>query len=262
LLRGFFKPLIFKVFMRISIATIFPEIFDSYLRESIMGRALQKGLVKVDLHNIRHYAKDRHRTVDDTPYGGGPGMVMKPDVLASAVEDMKSDGIETFIIMPTPEGERFDQKMAEELSAEKRRLLFLCGRYEGVDERVKEVLVDKEVSTGDYVITGGELAALVIIDAVVRLLPGVVGDEESLKEESFSWGILDYPHYTRPTEWRGLKVPEVLLSGNHGQIRDWRRKEALRRTLKRRHDLLNEALLNERDRKMISEIKEEEDGLR
>jgi tRNA (guanine37-N1)-methyltransferase len=248
--------------MHISVATIFPEIFRSYLGESIMGRAVQKGIIKVDIHDIRDYTEDRHRTVDDTPYGGGPGMVMKPDVIAAALEDIKSDGIETLTIMPTPEGRQFNQHMADEMSKTKKRLLFLCGRYEGVDERIKRVFVDEEISVGDYVLTGGELPALVIIDAVVRLLPGVVGDEESLKEESFSWGLLDYPHYTRPPEWRGIRVPEVLLSGNHKKIREWRRKEALRRTMKKRPDLLDKAAFDGADRKMISEIKEEEDGLR
>jgi tRNA (guanine37-N1)-methyltransferase len=248
--------------MRIAVATIFPGIFDSYLNESIIGRALGKGMIEVRVHDVRDYAADRHRTVDDAPYGGGPGMVMKPEPLAGAVEDIKSDGLDTFTIMPTPQGRPFTQGMAEELSRERRRLLFLCGRYEGIDERVREALVDEEVSVGDYVLTGGELPALVIIDAVVRLLPGVVGDGESLKEESFTWGVLDYPHYTRPPEWRGLSVPEVLLSGDHARIRDWRRKEALRRTRKRRPDLLSRVRLSEFDGKMISEIQEEEDGLR
>jgi|Deesub1362A_J573_1020465.scaffolds.fasta_scaffold00027_125 tRNA (guanine37-N1)-methyltransferase len=246
--------------MHIAVITIFPEIFKAYLNESIMKKALNKEIVKIDIHNLRDFTSDKHKTVDDYPYGGGPGMVMKPEPLSNAIRHIKSDGIDTLTIMLTPQGRLFTQKVAEELSAEKRRLLLICGRYEGIDERIRETLVDDEISIGDYVLTGGELPALVIIDAVVRLLPGAVGDENSLREESFSWGILDYPHYTRPPEWQGLKVPEVLLSGNHKQIALWRRKEALKRTLKRRPDLIEKARLSEEDYKLISEIKEENDG--
>ncbi|GAB4389790.1 MAG: tRNA (guanosine(37)-N1)-methyltransferase TrmD [Thermodesulfovibrionales bacterium] len=244
--------------MRIAAITIFPEIFRAYMGESIMKRALEKGLVRLDAVNPRDFAADRHRTVDDCPYGGGPGMVMKPEPLAAAIESVKADGVDTLTIMLTPQGRPFNQRVAEELSRERRRLLFVCGRYEAMDDRVREAFADDEISTGDYVLTGGELPALVIIDAVVRLLPGVLGDEESLREESFSWGILDYPHYTRPPEWRGTRVPEVLLSGNHAEIARWRRKEALRRTLRRRPDLLELASLSEEDRKLIRIIKEEE----
>lgn len=247
--------------MHVSIVTIFPEVFDAYLGVSLMGKAREKGILRADIHDLRDFASDRHRTVDDAPYGGGPGMVMKPDPIAAALEHIKSDGQDTRTIVVTPQGRPFRQETAEELSRETRRLLFLCGRYEGMDERVIECLVDDEYSIGDYVMTGGELAALVIIDAAVRLLPGVVGDEGSLAEESFSWGILDYPHYTRPPEWMGRKVPEALLSGNHREIRLWRRKEALRRTLRRRPDLLEKTALSEEDLRLISEIKEEEDGL-
>jgi tRNA (guanine37-N1)-methyltransferase len=247
--------------MHVSIVTIFPEVFDAYLGVSLIGKARERGILRVDIHDLRDFAADRHRTVDDTPYGGGPGMVMKPEPIAGALEHIKSDGEETRTIAVTPQGRPFRQETAEELSRETRRLLFLCGRYEGIDERVIEELVDDEYSIGDYVMTGGELAALVIIDAAVRLLPGVVGDEGSLAEESFSWGILDYPHYTRPPEWKGLKVPEALLSGNHREIELWRRKEALRRTLRRRPDLLKKAALSEEDLRLISAIKEEEDGL-
>jgi tRNA (guanine37-N1)-methyltransferase len=246
--------------MQISVITIFPEIFTSYLNESIMKRARDKGIIRLDVHNLRDFSEDRHRTVDDCPYGGGPGMVMKPEPLSRAVEHVKSDGVDTLTIMLTPQGRIFNQRVAEELSRERRRLLFLCGRYEGIDDRIRRLYADEELSIGDYVLTGGELPALVIIDAAVRLVPGVVGEEESLREESFTWGILDYPHYTRPPEWRGLRVPEVLLSGNHKLIARWRRREALQRTLRRRPDLLEKATLTEEDRRLISEIKEEADG--
>lgn len=245
--------------MHIAAITIFPEIFNAYLNESIMKRAADRG-VRIDVHNLRDFAKDRHRTVDDYPYGGGPGMVMKPEPLSNAIGHVKSDGVDTLTIMLTPQGRLFNQEIAEELSGEKRRLLFLCGRYEGIDDRIRDAFVDEEFSIGDYVLTGGELPALVIIDAVVRLLPGVLGDEQSVREESFSWGILDYPHYTRPPEWHGLSVPDVLLSGNHRQIALWRRKEALRRTLKRRPDLIGKAFFSDDDLRLISEIEEEEDG--
>lgn len=243
--------------MDLSVVSIFPEIFHAYLNKGIVGKAQKKGIINVDVLDLRDFTRDRHRTVDDVPYGGGPGMVMKPEPFEEAVQYIKANGAETLTIMVTPGGEPFDQRTAERLSEETRRLLFLCGRYEGIDERVREAFVDEDISVGDYVLTGGELPALVIIDAVVRLLPGVVGDEASLKEESFSWGILDYPHYTRPPEWRGLRVPEVLLSGNHREIERFRRKEALRRTLKRRPDLLEKVPLSEEDRKLISDIKEE-----
>ena len=244
--------------MRCEIITIFPSIFNAYLSESILKRAVEKGLVEVKVHQLRDYTPDKHRTVDDYPYGGGPGMVMKPEPFFSAVKSIKADGIETLTIMMSPQGKPFKQTMALELSKEKKRLLFLCGRYEAIDERVRDLLVDREVSIGDYVLTGGELPALVIIDSIVRLLPGALGDEYSVKEESFSWGILDYPHYTRPPEFEGMKVPDTLLSGNHKQILLWRRKEALRRTLLRRPELVQRALLTDEDYRLLSEIKEEE----
>lgn len=243
--------------MRCEIITIFPEIFKAYFAEGILKRAIEKGLVETRVHNLRDYTTDRHKTVDDYSYGGGPGMVMKPEPFFKALQSINSDGIETCTIMLTPRGKTFDQDMAVSLSAEKRRLLFICGRYEGIDERVSEGLVDMEVSTGDYILTGGELPALVIIDSVVRLLLGALGDEHSVDEESFSWGLLDYPHYTRPSEYQGMKVPEVLLSGNHKDITVWRRKEALRATLNRRPELFQKASLSEEDHKLISEIKEE-----
>jgi tRNA (guanine37-N1)-methyltransferase len=247
--------------MDFSVITIFPDIIRTYLDESIVGKAREKGIVNVDVLDLRDFTEDRHRTVDDTPYGGGPGMVMKPEPIAAAVDSVRSDGIDTLTVMVTPQGRLFSQTVAEELAGKRQRLLLICGRYEGIDDRVAGALVDDEISIGDYVLTGGELPALVIIDAVVRLLPGVLGDEASLEEESFSWGILDYPHYTRPLEWRGMRVPDVLLSGNHGRIGSFRRKEALRRTLLRRPDLVAGAALSAEDDRLIREIKEEEDGL-
>ena len=243
--------------MKYDIITIFPEIFHAYLSESILKRALQKGLIEVKVHNLRDYTKDKHRTVDDSPYGGGAGMVMKPEPFFTTVETLYPDVTKRRVIMLSPAGKKFDQDKAMELSKERRRILFLCGRYEAIDERVKKALVDDEVSIGDYILTGGELPALVIIDAVTRLIPGVLGDEHSAETESFSWGILDYPHYTRPPVFRDLVVPEVLLSGNHKDILRWRRKEALRRTLERRPDLLEKSILSDDDYRLIREIKEE-----
>lgn len=244
--------------MNCSIITIFPEIFYAYLNESIMKRAVRKGLLDVAIHNLRDYTTDKHRTVDDYPYGGGAGMVMKPEPFFKAVETICPDPSSRRVIMLSPAGKRFEQQMAVELSNESKNLVFLCGRYEAIDERVRTALVDDEISAGDYVLTGGELPALVIIDAVARLLPGVLGDEHSAEVESFSWGILDYPHYTRPPEFRNLKAPETLLSGHHKDIERWRRKEALRRTLMNRPDLLEKASLSDIDYKLIKEIKEEE----
>lgn len=245
--------------MRCEIITIFPDIFHAYFSESIVKRAIQRGIIEVRVHNLREYASDRHRTVDDYPYGGGSGMVMKPEPFFKAIESIKADGIETGTILVTPRGRLFDQEMAMALSRETRRLLFLSGRYEAIDERVTDRHVDHEVSIGDYVLTGGELPVLVIIDALVRLLPGALGDERSTEEESFSWGILDYPHYTRPPEYRGYIVPDVLLSGNHKDIARWRRKEALRKTLQMRPELLQKACLTKEDYSLLSEIKEEEE---
>lgn len=245
--------------MKCDIITIFPEIFDAYLAESILKRAIQKKLIEIKVHNLRDFTRDRHKTVDDYPYGGGPGMVMKPEPFFNAIESIKTNGVERCIIMLSPQGKVFNHDMALSLSKERRRLLFICGRYEAIDERVRENLVDEEISIGDYILTGGELPALVIIDTIVRLIPGVLGDERSKEEESFTWGILDYPHYTRPPEYRGLRVPDVLLSGNHKEIAKWRRKEALRHTMRRRPDLLKKASLTDEDYKLIEEIKEERD---
>ncbi len=243
--------------MRCEVITVFPGIFESYFSVKIFERAIQKGIIDIRIHNLRDHTTDRHRTVDDYPYGGGPGMVLKPEPLFKAVRSVKADGLDTCTVMMSPQGERFDQEMAMSLSREKRRLLFICGRYEAIDERVRDALVDREISIGDYVLTGGELPALVIIDAIVRLVPEALGDEHSVVEESFSWGILDYPHYTRPPEYEGRMVPEVLLSGNHGEVARWRRKEALRRTQKRRPDLLEKVALTAEDHTLLLEIKEE-----
>ncbi len=244
--------------MKFDIITIFPEIFNAYLNESIIKRAINKKIIEAKVHNLRDFTADRHRTVDDYPYGGGPGMVMKPEPFFNAVETIKSDGIPRRTIMLSPQGKVFNQGMALSMSKETQDLILICGRYEAVDERVRENLVDEEISIGDYILTGGELPALVIIDTVARLIPGVLGDERSNEEESFTWGILDYPQYTRPPEFRGLMVPEVLLSGNHKDISNWRRKEALRRTILKRPDLIGRALLTDKDHKLVSEIKEEE----
>lgn len=243
--------------MKYGIITIFPEIFHAYLDEGILKRALLKGLIEVYVHDLRDFAEDRHRTVDDYPYGGGSGMVMKPEPFFNAVETLYPDKSQRRVILLNPAGKKFDQDMAVELSKENSHLLFLCGRYEAIDERVKITLVDDEISVGDYILTGGELPALVIIDAVTRLIPGVLGDNHSVEAESFSWGILDYPHYTRPSLFRNIAVPEILLSGNHKDIMRWRRKEALRRTLERRPDLIESANLSKDDYVLLREIKEE-----
>ncbi|MCS7173900.1 MAG: tRNA (guanosine(37)-N1)-methyltransferase TrmD [Armatimonadetes bacterium] len=242
--------------MRVDIVTIFPEIFLP-LRVGVLGRAQERGVVQIRVWNLRDFATDRHRTVDDYPYGGGPGMVMKPEPFFAAVEAIERDaGDRGRILFTSPQGRRFDQRMAQELSQEG-HLVILCGRYEGVDERVVVGLPAEEVSIGDYVLTGGELAAMVIVDATARLVPGVVGDEGSVREESFTTGLLDHPHYTRPAEFRGMRVPEVLLRGNHAAIARWRRKEALRRTLLRRPDLLRTAALTPEDQVLLREIEEE-----
>lgn len=225
--------------MRIDIVTIFPEIAEGPLCSSIMGRAGESGLVDIRFHNLRDYTSDKHRHTDDLPYGGGPGMVMKPEPFFAAVEDLKTEGAK--VIFLTPQGKPFRQAKAVELSNES-HLIFLCGHYEGVDHRVVEALVDEEISIGDYVLTNGTLAAAVVVDAIVRLVPGVVGDERSIEEESFSGDgkRVEAPHYTRPAEFRGMEVPPVLLSGNHAEIEKWRREMSEKRTRDNRPDLLAE----------------------
>jgi tRNA (guanine37-N1)-methyltransferase len=242
----------------ISVITLLPQVFHPYLNAGILRRAKDKGLVRFEVLNLRHFATDRHRSVDDYPYGGGPGMVLMPEPLARAVEYAKADGLRTRTILMSPQGKVFSQEMAQHLAEQQGRLLLIAGRYEGVDERVVQSLVDMQLSIGDYILSGGELPALVIIDAVVRLLPGALGGEASAQEESFAGGILEHPHYTRPPVWRGMKVPEVLLGGNHQEIARFRRKEALRRTLRLRPDLLKKAALSDLDRQLLEEMKEEE----
>jgi tRNA (guanine37-N1)-methyltransferase len=249
------KNLLFMRVIKFDIITIFPEIFNVYFNMGILKRAIQKKLVLMNIYNLRDFTEDKHRTVDDYPYGGGAGMVMKPEPFFAAIETICPDKAERRVIMLTPAGKIFNQHMAEELSVEERRLIFLCGRYEEIDERVRIALVDDEISIGDYILSGGELASLVIIDAVARLIPGVLGDARSAKEDSFTSGILDYPHYTRPPIFRDMSVPEVLLSGNHREIWLWRRKEALRRTLERRPDLLEKITLNEDDKRLLNELR-------
>ncbi len=239
--------------MKCDVLTLFPEIITAYLNESILKRARAANLLEVNIHNIRDFTSDPHRSVDDYPFGGGAGMVLKPEPLFSAMDFLEKDGEPRRVILLTPQGRPFHQALAEEYAGETRRFVFICGRYEGVDERVK-TLVDDEISIGDYVMTGGELAALVIMDAVTRLVPGALGDERSVEDESFSWGIFDYPHYTRPREFRGLHVPPVLVSGDHKEIAYWRRKQALIKTLELRPDLVEKMELTDIDRKILSEI--------
>ncbi len=222
----------------IDVLTLFPGIARGPLKESILARAQEKKLVRIKVRNLRDYASGRHRVTDDRPYGGGPGMVMKPEPVFEAVEKLqRRRGNKSWVILMSPTGRRFDQKAAERL-AKKKRLLFLCGHYEGFDQRIHDALADEEISIGDYILTNGALAAMVVVDAVVRLIPGVVGDARSVSRESFSTGILDHPHYTRPPDFRGKKVPAVLLSGNHARIQTWRQSEAMARTKKARRDLI------------------------
>jgi tRNA (guanine37-N1)-methyltransferase len=222
--------------MKIDVLTLFPEMFRGPLDVSMVQRARESGQLDLRITDLRDYTHDRHKTVDDRPFGGGPGMVLKPEPIFEAVEDLAVD--KTHVILMAPAGRSFNQALAREL-LQKEHLLFICGSYEGVDERVRERLVDDEISIGDYVLTNGGLPAMVVIEAVVRLLPGVLGDEESAMDESFSHGLLEYPHYTRPAEFRGMKVPEVLLSGHHAEIEKWRAEQAQKRTAERRPDLLD-----------------------
>ncbi|MFZ5943759.1 MAG: tRNA (guanosine(37)-N1)-methyltransferase TrmD [Bacillota bacterium] len=244
--------------MEIKIFTIFPEMFTSPFDASILAKARKKGLLDIELINFRDYAHNKHNTVDDYPFGGGAGMVLKPEPIVLALEDnLNLSDLHQEVILMSPQGERFSQEMAKEL-AQKEKLAFICGHYEGFDERIRS-FVTKEYSIGDYVLTGGELPAMVIIDAVARLIPGVIKESESYEEDSFYSGLIEYPQYTRPRVFRGMEVPEVLLSGNHENIRKWRRKESLRRTLERRPDLLQKFTMNEEDKILYSEIKKEKD---
>lgn len=240
--------------MKCEVLTLFPGIVAAALSESIVKRAVDKGLLEVRVTDLRDFTHDRHRTADDYPFGGGPGMVMKPEPVFEAVDSIKAGGAEVKVLLMSPQGTLFDHKKAMELSRETRRLVFICGRYEGVDERVRQALVDEEISIGDFVLSGGELAAAVVIEAASRLIPGVLGDEESAEKDSFYEGLLDYPHYTRPAVYRDMAVPEALLSGNHAGIRQWRRREAIKATLMKRPDLLAKLELSPEDKKLLADI--------
>lgn len=242
--------------MRCDVLTLFPDMVSSVLDESIIKRAREKGLLDIRVINIRDFTLNKHRSADDYPYGGGAGMVLKVEPILRAVDTIREEEKDLRIILLSPQGRRYEQSLAQELSTEHRKIVFLCGHYEGIDERVKIYLSPEEISIGDYVLTGGELAALVVIDSAVRLIPGVLGDSSSVNDESFN-GILDYPHYTRPPEFRDIKVPPVLLSGDHYKISVWRRKQALLNTLKKRPDLLSLANLSGVDRKILKEIEED-----
>lgn len=246
--------------MRFDILTLFPEMFSGPLNTSILGKARESGLLSIHLWNIRDYALDKHRVVDDTPYGGGAGMVLKPDVLVRAIEDVKGESTAPVIYL-TPQGQPFNQSKAQEL-AEMPRIILLSGHYEEIDERVRVGWIDEEISIGDYVLTGGELPAMVIVDAVSRLIPGVLGHDDSAQQDSFQDDLLDHPHYTRPAEFRGMTVPDVLLSGHHERIRQWRLRESLRRTLLRRPDLLEKKNLTAEERMILKKLRYEESGER
>jgi tRNA (guanine37-N1)-methyltransferase len=249
--------------MRFDVVTIFPAMVEQALGAGIVGRAIERGTLDVVVRDLRTFTTDRHRVVDDMPYGGGPGMVLKPEPLFRAIDAVESErGSRPFVVLTSPQGTRLTQEVVERLSRVP-HLLMLCGRYEGVDERVRS-RVDEEISIGDYVLSGGELAALVMIDAIARLIPGVVGDEQSVAEDSFSRGLLDFPQYTRPAEVggdagdgspaEGLRVPDILLSGNHAEIRRWRKREAITRTLARRPDLLDGATLDDEEQEILREL--------
>ena len=248
--------------MQIDILTLFPQMFQGPFSMGIFQRAIERGLVQVNTHNIRDYTHDKHHTVDDYSYGGGAGMILKPEPIFEAVESIRSgislkeEGAELPVILLTPQGRLFCQQVAQELSGYS-HLILICGRYEGVDERVHQYLVTDEISIGDYVLDGGELAAMVVTDAVVRLLPGVLGSEVSAMDDSHTAGLLEYPQYTRPEVYRSWAVPEILLSGNHAQIAKWRREQAILRTLKRRPELLNKANLALEERELIKRVKKD-----
>lgn len=255
--------------MQFEVFTLLPEVFPQYLDSSILKRASERGLIRVRVHNIREYTHDKHHVTDDTPYGGGGGMVMKPEPVFEAVESVLSlgntppphgtpsdqtQGKPVPIILLTPQGRVFTQRVAEELSSHE-RIALICGRYEGVDERIREHLVTDEISIGDYVLTGGELPAMILIDAVSRLIPGVLGDPTGAEDDSHSMGLLEYPHYTKPAKFRGWKVPDILQSGNHAKIEQWRREQSLLRTFNKRPDMLEKADLSEADKKLVESLK-------
>ncbi|HYJ94129.1 MAG TPA: tRNA (guanosine(37)-N1)-methyltransferase TrmD [Vicinamibacterales bacterium] len=243
--------------MKFDIVTIFPSMIEAGLGEGVVSRGVERGLLNVAVHDLRRWTTDRHRTVDDVPYGGGPRMVMKAEPLMRAVSEIRETrGTPDSVVSLSPQGRTFTQAEAERLGRLE-HIVLLCGRYEGMDERVRDMVATEEISIGDYVLSGGELAALVIVDAVSRLVPGVVGDEQSVAQDSFSRGLLDYPHYTRPAEIAGHRVPDVLLSGHHADVRRWRRKAALVRTLDRRPELIATAMLDEEERALLDEIRRE-----
>jgi len=245
--------------MKFDIVTIFPRMVEAGLAEGVISRGVERGLLDIKVHDLREYTIDRHRSVDDVPYGGGPGMVMKPEPLARAVEDIRARrGNPDTVVLLSPQGRRFTQAEAVRMSG-LRHVALLCGRYEGMDERVRTLVATEELSIGDYVLSGGELPALVIVDVISRLVPGVVGDARSVEEDSFSRGLLDYPHYTRPSEFSGEKVPDVLMSGHHEQVRRWRKKTAIQRTLERRPELLDMAALDDEERALLDEIRKEQE---
>jgi len=241
--------------MRFDVFSLFPQVFEPYLQASILQKAQANHLIEVDIHNIRDWATDKHHVTDDTPYGGGGGMVMKAAPIFDAIEAVLGNPLPCPLIMMTPQGRPFTVAVAKEL-AQLPHVALLCGRYEGIDERVREHLVTDQISIGDFVLTGGELPALVIIDAVSRFIPGVLGDPDGADDDSFASGMLEYPHYTKPEEYRGWKVPEVLLSGNHAEINKWRRRQSLLRTMRERPDLLSGLDLTEADKKWLSTFNE------
>ena len=239
--------------MRFDVFTLLPEVFGPYLQASILEKAASRGLIEVQLHNIRDYTHDKHHITDDTPYGGGGGMVMKAEPMFEAVESVLGAPPACPVILLTPQGRVFNQAIAAALSAHE-RIALLCGRYEGIDERIREHLATDQISIGDYVLTGGELPAMILIDAISRLLTGVLGDPDGAADDSHASGLLEYPHYTRPPEFRGQTVPEVLLSGDHAKIAKWRREQALMRTLRQRPDLLASSPLDEADKKFLKSL--------
>lgn len=243
--------------MRIDIVTIFPEMFEGVVGTSIIGRARAQEAVEINLVDFREYSGNKHHTVDDTPYGGGGGMVLKPEPIFAAVESLLMEGKRPRVILTCPQGEVYSQSKALELAQEE-HLIIVSGHYEGYDERIREHLITDEISIGDYVLTGGELPAMVIVDSIVRLLPGVLGNDTSAVLDSFREPLLEYPHYTRPADFRGWKVPDILMSGHHANISVWRRKESIRRTLLRRPDLMARLSLSKQDEKLLAEVKREE----
>lgn len=242
------------------VLTLFPELIEGYVAAGILGRAQAGNRIKVRIHNIRDFTDDKHRTADDYIYGGGAGMVLKPEPVFRGVDQIRKETPETRVFLMSPQGKRFDQPLARAIAADRRPVTLICGRYEGVDERIVEHLVDAEISIGDYVISGGELAALVVLDAVSRCIPGVVGDERSVTTDSFYQGILKHPQYTRPEVYRGMKVPEILLSGHHDRIRRYQRHRALEKTCRNRPDLLERAVVSEEDREFLNRIRQNHEG--